>query len=316
MFYENATVLVTGGAGFIGSHFVDALLALGARVRTTIHRRPLYAAHPNLEAVRADLTRQEDCLAACENIDYAIHAAGSVGAAGVGPVGMMASITGNLVQTAQMLEAAWVCGVKRMLVFSSSTAYPPTEHPVREEEMWSGPPYPGYFGYGWMRRYIERLAEFTARNADMGVAICRPTAVYGPRDNFDPATSHVIPALIRRAVARENPFIVWGTGQELRDFLYVTDLIQGCLKLLEKKSDADPVNIGFGQSVSVCEVVNTVLKLAGHDRIKVIFDKTKPSALPVRLVSINKARHDIDFSPEISLQKGIELTVRWYNAQQ
>lgn len=308
-------MLVTGGAGFVGSHFVDALLALGARVRTTTHRRSLYVQHPNLEAIQVDLTRKEDCLAVCRDVDYVIHAAGSVGAAGIGAAGVMASITGNLVQTSQMLEAAWGSGVKRMLVFSSSTVYPPTEHPVREEEMWSGPPYPGYFGYGWMRRYLERLAEFTAHNADMGVAICRPTAVYGPRDNFEPATSHVIPALIRRAVAKENPFLVWGTGEEVRDFLYVTDLVQGCLTLLEKKADADPVNIGFGQSVPIREVVNTILKFAGHDQINVIFDATKPVALPVRMVSINKARKDIVFSPMISLQEGIRLTIEWYNAQ-
>src|SRR5262249_51802323 len=155
-----------------------------------------------IELVRADLTRLEDCRAAARGVQYVFHAAGTVSGAGVPQTAIMAGITLNLVLTAQMLQAAWDTGVERILIFSSSAAYPPADHPVKEDELWSAPPYRDYFGYAWMRRYFERLAEFVASKSSMKVAVLRPTAVYGPRDNFNPATSHVIPALVRRAVEK------------------------------------------------------------------------------------------------------------------
>ncbi|MBM3299105.1 MAG: NAD-dependent epimerase/dehydratase family protein, partial [Deltaproteobacteria bacterium] len=235
MFYENKKVLVTGGSGFVGTHFVKALLEQGARVRVPIHSRPLIVQNDGIEVVPGDLYNLQDCLAACDGVDYVIHAAGAVAAAGVTVTNPMSAIAANLVLTVRVLEAAWSANVERILIFSSgTTAYPLTEHPVKEEEMWQAPPPPVYFGYGWMRRYLELLGQFVASRSDMGIAVCRPTATYGRYDDFDPRTSHVIPALIRRAVEREDPFVVWGTGDEKRDFLHVTDLVRGCLLLLEK----------------------------------------------------------------------------------
>ena len=170
----------------------------------------------------------------------------------------MAAITTNLVFTSQMLQASWQEGVERFLVFGSSTGYPAANHPIKEEEMWTGPTYPAYFGYGWMRRYLERISEFVVSKSPMKVALCRPSAVYGRYDNFDPVTSHVIPALIRRAVQKENPFVVWGTGDEVRDFLHITDLVRGCLLLLEKHATCDPVNIGYGQAVTIRQIIETI----------------------------------------------------------
>ena len=163
----------------------------------------------------------------------------------------MEAITTNLVLTARMLQAAWEAKVGRFLVYSSSTGYPPADHPVREEEMWSAPPPPVYFGYGWMRRFFEILGEFVSSKSEMKVAIVRPTAIYGRWDNFDPRSGHVIPALIRRAVDRENPFVVWGRGDEVRDFLHVSDLAKGSLLALEKLANCDPVNIGYGQAMTI-----------------------------------------------------------------
>jgi GDP-L-fucose synthase len=106
--------------------------------------------------------------------------------------------------------------------------------------MWNGPPHSSYFGYGWMRRYLEKLGEFISSKSQMKIAIVRPTAIYGRWDNFSPLSSHVIPALIRRAVEKENPYVVWGTGNEIRDFLHVSDLARACLLMLEKYPNCDP----------------------------------------------------------------------------
>jgi GDP-L-fucose synthase len=313
-FYRGKTVVVTGGTGFIGGHFVDALLAAGAKVRVPIHHRaPLPAHADKIDRVPADLSRMDECRRAVAGAQYVFHAAGAVSAAGVtSGSNPMSAITTNLTLTANVIESCWAEGCERLLVFGSSTAYPVTEHPVREDELWSGPTHPSYFGYGWMRRYLERMCEFAAQRSKLGIALCRPTAVYGTRDDFDPKTSHVIPARIREALAKINPYVVWGTGDEARDFLYVTDLIRGCLLLLEKKADCDPINIGFGSPITIREVVTIILKEAGHTDGKVIFDSTKPVTIPKRLVDTSKASRLLGFAPEVTFDAGIRRTIEWY----
>lgn len=312
MSYKDKLVLVTGGTGFVGSHFVEELLRQGACVRVPIHVRPLRVEDDRIETVEADLTLQEDCLHACRGVDCVVHAAGAVGAAGVSPSQLLSGIGDNLALTARVLQAAWATGVDRTLVFSSSTTYPAADHPVKEEEMWSGPTHPSYFGYGWMRRYLEKLAEFVASESDMGIALCRPTAIYGRHDNFDPQTARYIPAVIRRAVELEDPFVVWGTGEDIRDILHVTDLVRGCLSLLEKHAVCDPVNIGSGVGVAVKDVVRLVLRASGRADAKVVFDASKPSTIPIRLVDTSKAKRLLQFEPEVSLEAGIADTVEWY----
>ncbi len=315
-FYRGKKVTVTGGTGFIGSHFVDALLAAGAEVTTTIHRNAPLPAHAGIGTVQADLSRPVEARRGVAGAEVVIHAAGAVSAAGVtSGSNPLSPITANLTLTANVVEACWAEGVDRVLVFGSSTGYPVTEHPVREDEMWSGPTHPSYFGYGWMRRYLERLCEFAAQRSKLKVALCRPTAVYGPRDNFDPAASHVLPARIREALEKRNPYVVWGTGEEARDFLYVTDLIRGCLLLAAKKADCDPVNIGYGEPILIRDAVASILKVTGHAGCEVVFDRTKPATITKRLVDTTKARDLLGFRPEVGFEEGIRRTVAWYLEQ-
>jgi GDP-L-fucose synthase len=310
-FFEGRRVLVAGGTGFIGSHFVEALVASGASVRVPVHTRPLSVAHPRIEAVTADLSTPDGCSKAMRGVQDFVHAAGPVGAAGVSPVGAMERIVSNLLLTGRLLEAAWATGIERVLIFGSSTGYPATLHAVREEEMWTGPTHPSYLGYGWMRRYLEKLSEFVSVNSHVLVAIVRPTAVYGPRDNFGDGTSHVIPALIKRALSRENPFDVWGTGDEVRDFLHVTDFVRGSLLTLARHASCDPVNIGYGTPVTIRQTVEYVLRACGHEAT-LCFDPSKPTAIPVRVVDTSKARALLGFTPRISLEQGLAQTAQWY----
>jgi len=256
--------------------------------------------------------KEQDCFAAVEGVDYVFHAAGFAGSAAVKVNKAMAAITSNLILTGLMLQAAWAGGVKRFLLFGSSTGYPAADYPIKEEEMWEAPPFEGYFGYGWMRRYLERLGEFVSLESEMKIALVRPTAVYGRRDNFDPGSSHVIPALIQRAATKENPFEVWGSGDVVRDFLHISDLARGCLLMLEKHAECDPVNIGYGRGCTIKETVNLVLEAAGHENAKVVFDTSKPTAIPIRLVDISKARKVLGFEPKIALKDGIRDTVDWF----
>ena len=314
MFYEGKVALVTGGTGFVGTHIVQRLLEHGAVVRVTVHQRPMVIKDERIETVRADLTNLEDCLTAVKGVDYVFHAAGTVAAAPVPASRSMASITTNLILTARILEAAWAANVDRFLLFSSSTGYPVTTHPAKEDEMWTGPTHPSYFGYGWMRRYLERIGEFVASESTVKVAIVRPTAVYGRWDNFDPATCHVIPALIRKAVERQEPYEVWGSGEEVRDFLHISDLARGCLLMLEKYATGDPVNLGAGKAVTIKQVVPIILKAAGYVDARVEFNASRPTTIPIRMVDTSKAKRILGFEPRVSLEEGLKDTVEWYSA--
>lgn len=316
MFYKDKVVLVTGGSGFVGSYFVEELLRQGAKIRVPIHNRPMRIENDNIELVKADLNIKSDCIRVCRGADHVVHAAGAVSAAGVTTgKNPMSAIVDNLVLTGRMLEAACQEGVKRFLLFSSSTGYPAYDHPVKEDEFWTGPTHDSYFGYGWMRRYLERMGEFVHSKSSTKVAIVRPTAVYGRHDDFDPHTSHVIPALIRRAVRKENPFIVWGSSKVVRDFLHIKDLIRGSLLLLEKHAECDPVNIGYGSAVTVGEIVEYILSAAEHRNVDLQYDETKPTTIPFRMADTSKARHLLGFEPEIKLKDGLADTVKWFQIQ-
>lgn len=313
MFYKGKAVLVTGGSGFVGTHIVAELLKEGAKIRVPIHKRPMVINDKGIETIDADLTIYQDCLRAVRGVEYVFHAAGPVGSAAIGTP--MANITTNLILFANVLQASWEENVERFLVLSSSTVYPSSEYPIKEEEMEGGQPHPSYLGYGWMRRYFEYLGKFVALQSKMKIAILRPTAIYGEWDNFDPRTCHVIPALIHKAAQREDPYEVWGSGEEVRDFIHVRDLARGCLSILEKYAVCDAVNIGYGRGLKIKEIVKIILQASGHKDAKIRFDKTKPINIPTRVVDTSKAIRILGFKPNISIEEGIHQTVEWYKKQ-
>ena len=198
-FYTGKLAVVAGGTGFVGSHIVEELLRLGAWVRVPVHTRESRIQHTRLETISADLTQLPDCLAATRDANFVFQVAGPGGSSAKDPLNTMSGIRANLVIGTQMLEAAWQQGVQRFLMLSSTTVYPPSLHPLTEDEAWSGEPHSSYLGHGWMHRYLERLCEFTSASAPMKVALVRAGAVYGRWDDFHPGRSHVVPSLVRRA---------------------------------------------------------------------------------------------------------------------
>lgn len=307
MFYSEKRVLVAGGTGMVGSALVQRLLDSGARVRVVVHKRPLRDIDKRAEYISADLMNQDECQTAFRGIEYVFQAAGVVGAAGVTAEQSMPGFITNLILTARMLQAAWAERVERFLLFSSSTVYPPIDHALEEGDAWKGDPYPGYFGYSWMRRYLERLGEFVATHSATAVIVVRPTAAYGRGDQSD----HVIPSLIRRAFLKESPYVVWGTGDEVRDFLHSTDLAAGALLAMEKGKSGDPINLGSGKPTTIRDLVQIVLDASGHQNVQVVFDPYKPVAIPFRTLDITKAKRDFGFEPKVSLRDGIKDFIEW-----
>lgn len=313
---KGAKVLVTGGAGFIGGSLAERLCRDGWDVRGTCHRH-LPAAGCGAEFVQADLTRFDDCRRVVEGVDCVCHCAASTSGAAVMANSPLAHITPNLVMTAQLMEAAYRAGVGRFVYISSSAAYPPSgDRPVGESEMFCGDPYDAYFGVGWMKRTAEWLAVFYSQKLTrpMPVTVVRPSNIFGPRDKFSPATSHVTAALIRRVVERQQPFTVWGTGHDVRDLLYIDDFLDGVLLAMQHPAPYFAVNIAAGEGHSVREVIRILLELDGFLDADVRFDADKPQMIPVRLIDGSLAREQLGFQPLIGLREGLRRTLAWYRA--
>jgi len=314
-FYEGKMVLVAGASGLIGGHAVRELLRRGAKVVATVHRSPPAVEDPRIEYRRVDLTKASDCEAAVWGCQFVILAAANTSGAMAMRDNPVAHVTENLLINSQTLEASWRAGVERVLYVSSSTVYPLLDHPRKEDEGFLGDPYPVYFGVGWMKRYTEKMCAFYQQRFGMKAAIIRPTNVYGPGDKFDPERSHVLPALIRRAVDGEDPLEVWGDGSATRDFIYVSDLVDALLLTLERETTGSPVNIGSGRLTPIRECFDLVLKLTGRRETRVAYAADMPTTIPKQWVDVSRARQILGFEPRVTLEEGLARTIEWYRNQ-
>ena len=310
-FYENKKVAVAGGSGFIGTHYILELLERGAHVVTHTHVRPLQVQDDRITILEnLDLETYEDCEKLVTGADYVVHAGGRICHPASVPTDVQVSIQ-NIKVTGNLLEASHKAGVKGFLDLNSSTGYPDIRKPLKEEEFWDEEPHQKYYGYGWMRRYREKLMEHVSRFSDMKIALARGTAIYGPHDNFDLKTCHVVPALIKRVLSDENPFEVWGTPGVVRDFLYVKDVVNACLLVLEKGESMRPYNVGSGETVTVGDIVDAILK-ATEKTPDVVYDETKPTTIPFRKVSTERLEQELGFQKRFTFEEGIAATVKWY----
>ena len=300
-------IYVAGHRGMVGSAIVRALRRQGQTNIVTRTRAEL------------DLTDQTSVRSFFENEkpDQVYMAAAKVGGIHANNSYPAEFIYQNLMVQANVIHEAWLVGVRKLLFLGSSCIYPKlAPQPMREDALLTGPLEPTNEPYAVAKIAGIKLCESYNRQygASHGVDYrsVMPTNLYGPGDNYHPQNSHVIPALIRRAVLKENPYVVWGTGDEVRDFLHITDLVRGCLLMVEKHATCDPVNIGYGQAVTVKQIIAIILRAAGHEGAEAKFDTTKPSTIPFRMVDTSKAKKLLGFERSISLEDGLADTVRWY----
>ena len=315
--FKGLTVLVAGASGLIGSNLAARLLAEGAKVRATVHRREPVLQDRRIEYLRCDLTQQEDCRRAVAGMQHVyLCAAVTSGAAAINATPMI-HVTPNVVMNTLMLEAAYEAGVEKFLWLGSTVAYPVSREPMREEQLLEGEPYEKYFYAGWTKRFTEILCRMYGEKLakKMTTLVLRPTNVYGPQDDFDFATSHVIPALIRKSVERWNPFEVWGDGSEVRDVLYVDDMVEAMVGAMARLSSYTAVNIGLGKGYSVREILSSILELDGFAGAQVRYDASKPTTIPFRLVDTRKAQSLLGFRAKTDLREGLARTIAWYRAQ-
>ena len=311
--FENKRVLVTGGAGFVGTNVVKRFVAEGVKVRATLHKNDPQWDHPRMEYMACDLESSRDCHRVCRDMDYVIMCAANSSGAAVMEKTPLVHLTPNLIMNLRMLEAAHASGVEKFLFISSNTVYPVTETPVNEDGV-THEFFEKYFVVGWMKAFSEIVCDMYASKiqSPMATLVVRPGNLYGEYDKFDPEKSKVIPALIRRAVAGQDPFVVWGDGRDVKDFLYIGDFVEGLLAALERLPSMVPVNLASGQPVTIRGVLSLILELCDHGRARVQFDTNKPTMIPKRLIDVSKARTLLDFEPKTSLETGLLKTINWY----
>ena len=306
-------VLVAGGAGLLGISLTKRLVSLEAPVKSTyFHRKPPEQLRRYFH--RYDFTRFEDCLAATKGQDYVIMSV----AQGSGVSGMQQSpavtIPPDLKIYAGLLEACAQNKVEKVVWISSSTVYQEASYPIREDQLdLNQSPYEPYQSVGWMNRYLEQLALAYYKEYGLQIGTIRTANIYGPYDRFDDQVSHVIPALIKRALCKENPFVVWGDGRTVRDFVYVEDLVEGVLMVLNENCTADPINISNGTPISIKDLVDVVLDICDH-HVSPQYDPDMPSAVPYRVLDNTKANALLGRIEKTSLREGIRKTVEWYTS--
>lgn len=320
-FWQGRRVLVTGGNGFIGSHLVEMLVNEGAVVTSSASSDATRWRY--LEAVRADVRTMVGDLADLETArrlvrgqQIVMHLAARVGGIEYNMEHPASIFRGNMTAFLSVIEAARLERVERFVVTSSACVYP--RHcmvPTPEAEGFRDRPEPTNEGYGWAKRMEEFVGAAYAAEHGLCVRVARPYNAYGPRDNFDQSSSHVIPALIRRVEAGENPLSVWGDGSATRGFLYVTDFARGLMAVAEHAADADPINIGSEDEVSMGDLARLIVEESGRNT-SIRFDPSKPAGQPRRACDTTRAHRLLGFRATVPLREGLRKTLKWYRAAQ
>lgn len=301
-------MLVTGGSGFLGSFVLDELRRRGVR-------------EENIRAPRRaelDLRRWEDCRKAVEGADVVIHLA-----ARVGGIGLNREIPGtlfyeNAIMGIQLMEAARLAGVQKFVAIGTICAYPKyTPVPFKEADLWNGYPEETNAPYGLAKKMLLVQAQAYRQQYGFNSIYLLPVNLYGPRDNFDPRSSHVIPALIRKfAEAKEagrRTVEVWGTGNASREFLYVEDAAEGICLATERYDGPEPVNLGAGFEIKIRDLAALIARLMGFEG-ELVWDTTKPDGQPRRMLDVSRAERLFGFRARTKLEEGLRKTIDWYLA--
>ncbi len=305
-FWDGRRVLATGGAGFLGSFVVDALLDKG--VSEACIRIP--------RSRDMDLRRWENCVKAVKDIDVVIHLAAKVGGIGFNRGYPAELFYDNAIMGIQMIEAARQEGVEKFVCLGTVCAYPKfTPVPFVEEDLWNGYPEETNAPYGLAKKMLLVQSQAYRQQYGFNSIYLLPVNLYGPKDNFDPRSSHVIPALIKKFIDAKKDdkgvVEVWGTGNASREFLYVEDAARGIVLATERYNKPDPVNIGAGREIKIKELVKLIAELTGF-KGEIIWDRSKPDGQPRRCLAISRSKEEFGFEPKVDFKEGLRRTIEWY----
>jgi len=299
-------ILVTGGAGFLGTYVVERLRKRGYK-NIFVPRSKDYDLADN-EAVKR-LYRDA-------NPNIVIHLAATVGGIGANQANPGSFFYNNLTMGVQTIEQGRIYGINKFVAIGTVCAYPKyTPVPFKEEDLWNGYPEETNAPYGLAKKMLLVQAQAYREQYGFNTIFLLPANLYGPGDNFDPSSSHVIPALIKKcldAAERQDQSIeVWGTGKATREFLYVEDAAEGIVSATEHYDGSEPVNLGAGFEISIKDLTLMIGKLTGFQG-EIVWDKTKPDGQPRRMLDTTKAEKYFRFRAKMGLEEGLKKTIDWY----
>ncbi|MGE3839973.1 MAG: NAD-dependent epimerase/dehydratase family protein [Vicinamibacterales bacterium] len=310
-------VLVCGATGFIGRNVAERLARRADVDVLGVWHRQTAPDIPGVSWRHADLRSAEDVAEVVRGVDVIVQAAAATSGAGVTVRAPHLHVTDNAVMNSVLLRAAHDAGTKRFIFFSCSIMYGPKDAPVRESDYAPGDPLPTtYFGAAWTKVYIEQMCEFYARLGRTRCTVIRHANVYGPYDKFDLLRSHVFGATITKVIEGQGPIVVWGDGQEGRDFIHVDDLTRFVESVLDDQAapPCDLFNVGSGHIVGVADLV-ALVKRQAHVSRPVHFDATAPTIAVSVALDSSKAHSRYGWSPRISLEEGVAATLAWRRAE-
>ncbi len=306
-FWQNKEVIVTGGAGFLGSYVCEELRKKGCK-SITIPRSSEY-----------DLTTEKDVIKLYKenpNTDIVIHLAAIVGGIGANREHPGSFYYKNLMMGAMLMEHARRSKIGKFVAVGTICAYPKfTPVPFKEEDLWGGYPEETNAPYGLAKKMMLVQAQAYRQEYNFNAIYLLPVNLYGPRDNFDPKSSHVIPALIKKVYDAqkngEDKIVCWGTGKASREFLYAEDAAEGIVLAAEKYDGSEPVNLGAGKEITIKELVQTIAKLMNF-KGKIEWDSTKPDGQPRRCLDVTRAKKYFGFEAKTDFITGLKETINWY----
>jgi GDP-L-fucose synthase len=308
-FCEGKRILVTGGAGFLGKRVADKLRAASPS-SIFIPRRSEY-----------DLVEQKNVARVYEDArpDIVVHIAAEVGGIGANRANPGRFFYNNLMMSTQLMEYGRRFGVEKFVAIGTICAYPKfTPIPFKEENLWDGYPEETNAPYGMAKKMLLVQAQAYRQQYGFNAIYLLPVNLYGPEDNFDPETSHVIPAMIKKCVDAVNKnsseIVLWGTGTPSREFLYVDDAAQAIVLATERYNGADPVNIGSGMEITIKDLAQLIANLTNF-KGRLVWDPAQPDGQPRRALDVSKAETFFGFRARTPFEEGLRRTINWYKSK-
>ena len=305
-FWKDKRVIVTGGAGFLGSFVVEKLRQRGVAQLFVPRSKDYDLRH--LDGIRRVLADARP--------DIVIHLAARVGGIGANRAYPAEFFYDNLMMSVPLLHESWQAGVGKFVAIGTVCAYPKfTPVPFKEENLWNGYPEESNAPYGLAKKMLLVQSQAYRQQYGFNSIFLLPVNMYGPGDNFDLESSHVVPALIRKCVEAkmrgDDHVVVWGTGTPTRGFLYVEDAAEGILLAAERYDESDPVNLGSDMEISIKDLVHLIARLAGFEG-EIVWDTSRPDGQPRRALDTSKARQFFGFQARIPFEEGLRRTIEWY----
>ncbi|MFA5894324.1 MAG: GDP-L-fucose synthase [Candidatus Shapirobacteria bacterium] len=303
-------ILLTGGSGFLGQNVKKQLIDAGVSPQNIYY--PTHA--------EVDFTDVPQIKKSLQEIDTVIHLAAKVGGIGFNREKPGELYYDNIIMGTQLMEESRKAGIKKFVAIGTVCAYPKfTQVPFKESDLWIGYPEETNAPYGLAKKMLLVQAQAYRQQYGFNAIYLLPVNLYGPGDNFDPSSSHVIPALIKKSIEAKDSgsptMEVWGTGSASREFLYVEDAAKAIVMATDKYNGSDPVNLGSGMEITIKELVETINEIVGYEG-KVVWDSTKPDGQPRRCLDTSKAEKEFSFKASTDFKTGLKNTIEWYKTNE